>query len=185
MKSRFVVVAVVLAFAGCGGDSPTSSTTPPPVISIPSPSPAPTATPVATSSCPPVRWVAGESYGRVESAHFLVQLTQVQDRTFVAHPELFAKDPTGAPDPTRLKDNVWATHRAYYDAFIEQGRRTPGLCVEYAPNDAGVPDPSNSEELWIGVTGQPIDAFRVTATTSSAPVIRRYIATNYIRGYGL
>ena len=109
----------------------------------------------------------------------------VQDAVFAVRPELFAKDQNGAPDPRYLKDNVWATHRAYYDAFIAQGRVLPGLCAEYAPNEAGVPDPSNSEELWIGVAGQPIDAFRVTATVPSAPIIRRYIATNYIKGYEL
>jgi hypothetical protein len=75
--------------------------------------------------------------------------------------------------------------RAYYDYFVQLGRQIAGLCVEYAPEPSGLPNPNNSEEIWIGVAGQPIDAFRVTATTPPAPVIRRYIATNYIKGYGL
>ena len=86
----------------------------------------PTATPVA-KNCPPRPMGSGESHGHKEVAHFLAELIQVQDRTFATHPELFAKDVTGAPDPTRLRDNVWATHRAYYDAFIQQGRVHPGV----------------------------------------------------------
>jgi hypothetical protein len=180
-----VIVASAIILPSCGGGSTAGPDPGPTATPAPAPTPVPTATPVAAKNCPPVLWVPGQSYGRKEEAHFMPQLIQVQDRVFADRPDLFAKDQNGAPDPTRLRDNVWATHRAYYDAFMVAGRHIPGLCAEYAPNDAGIPDPSNSEELWIGVPGQPIDAFRVTATVPSAPVIRRYIATNYIKGYGL
>jgi hypothetical protein len=180
--NRFVPVLLAgLVVASCGGSS---ASTPNPVPSS-TPVPAPTATPVASSNCPPVRWVEGQSYGIKEYPHFLDQLVQVQSRIFAAHPDLFAKDASGAPDSGHLKDNGLDTERAYYDYFIEQGRKIPGLCVEYAPDPSGVPNPNNSEEIWIGVAGRPIDAFRVTATTPPAPVIQKYIATNYIKGYGL
>jgi hypothetical protein len=184
VQARKRLVPAVLAgvvVATCGGSSPSA---PVPAPSA-TPTPAPTATPAASSNCPPVRWVEGQSYGVKEVPHFLDQLVQVQDRIFAVHPELFAKDASGAPDPAHLKDNGLDTERAYYDYFIEQGRQIPGLCVEYAPDPSGVPNPNNSEEIWIGVAGQPIDAFRVTATTPPAPVIQKYIATNYIKGYGL
>ncbi len=181
-RNLLAVVAAGLTFASCSGDSPASPNPGP--SATPAPAPVPTATPAA-SSCPPVRWVEGQSYGRKEFPHFLDQLIAVQDRIFAAHPELFAKDANGAPDPTHLKDNGLDTERAYYDYFVQQGRQIPGLCVEYAPEPSGLPNPNNSEEIWIGVAGSPIDAFRVTATTPPAPVIRRYIATNYIKGYGL
>jgi hypothetical protein len=182
-QNCLAVLVTGLIIAGCGGSSP--STPNPGPSTAPNPAPSPTATPAATSNCPPVRWVEGQSYGRKEYPHFLDQLIQVQDRIFAAHPELFAKDANGAPDPTHLKDNGLDTERAYYDYFVQLGRQIAGLCVEYAPEPSGLPNPNNSEEIWIGVAGQPIDAFRVTATTPPAPVIRRYIATNYIKGYGL
>jgi hypothetical protein len=182
-QNCLAVLVTGLIIAGCGGSSP--STPNPGPSTAPNPAPSPTATPAATSNCPPVRWVEGQSYGRKEYPHFLDQLIQVQDRIFAAHPDLFAKDANGAPDPTHLKDNGLDTERAYYDYFVQLGRQIAGLCVEYAPEPSGLPNPNNSEEIWIGVAGQPIDAFRVTATTPPAPVIRRYIATNYIKGYGL
>jgi hypothetical protein len=180
-QNSLAVLVIGLIIAACGGSSPSTPNAGP----TPTPAPTPTATPVAASNCPPVRWVDGQSYGVKEFPHFLDQLIQVQDRIYAAHPDLFAKDLNGAPDPAHLKDNTEATERVYYAYFVEQGRLLAGLCVEYAPDPSGVPNPNNSEEIWIGVAGQPIDAFRVTATTPTAPVIRKYIATNYIKGYGL
>lgn len=182
LRNLLVVVAAGVTFGSCGGGSPANPNPGP--SATPAPTPAPTPTPIA-SNCPAVRWVEGQSYGRKEYPHFLDQLIVVQDRVFAANPGLFAKDLSGAPDPVHLKDNSVPTTMAYYASFVEQGRLTAGLCVSYAPNQAGVPDATNTEEIWIGVAGSPIDAFRLTATTPPAPVIRRYIATNYIKGYGL
>jgi hypothetical protein len=181
-QSLFVALAASLVLAACGGDSPSSPNPQP--SATPTPAPAATPTPTAYASCPPVRW-DGQSYGKKQFAHFQDQVVQVQDRIFAAHPGLFAKDENGAPDPAHLRDNGLDTERAYYVAFVEQGAFVPALCVSNPTNDAGVPDANNIEEIWVGYAGQPLDAFRLTATTPTAPVIHKYIATNFLKGYGL
>lgn len=184
-KKPLVVLAAGLVFASCGGSSPSGSS---PAGANPAPSPTPTLTPSPTppaaATCPPIRWVPGESYGVIETPHFLPQVLAAQDRIFAAHPDLFALNPDGTRDSLHLKDNSVPTERIYYAYFVEQAR-VGGLCSDYAPGEDGLPAPNNSEEIWIGAAGQPLDAFRVTATTPPAPVIHKYIATNYLKGYGL
>jgi len=184
-NSLLIVVAGSVAFAACGGDSPANPNPQPSPLAIATPVPAATPTPAAYANCPAVRWIEGQSYGKKQFPHFLEQVAQVQDRVFAAHPSLFAKDENGAPDPTHLRDNGLDTETAYYVAFVEQGAFVPSFCVWNPPNNEGIPDAKNIEEIWVGYPGQPLDAFRLSTTTPTANVIRRYIATNFLKGYGL
>jgi hypothetical protein len=115
-KNPLVALAAGLAFASCGGSSPAGPN--------PGPSPTPTITPAPTPpppTCPPIRWVHGESYGAIETPRFLQQVLAAQDRIFAAHPDLFATNPDGSRDPLHLKDHGTQTERAYYAYFVELG----------------------------------------------------------------